>query len=288
LAADPTLSIVVGSNGAPGAVERFLAALEPQVDGTEVLVCEPEPSPDALRERYPFARFVHVPGALVPQLWRAGIDASGGDVVAMTISPMQPAPDWVATIRERHRTVDVVGGAIDPGDDLRLADWAEYFCRFARDMTPFEAHDCVQLPGDNAAYKRRLLERTSELHRNGFWEDEVNRRLHEEGETLLHDPAVVVRLGRSAGFRPFVRQRLLHGRTFGRQRGAEASTSRNLARVLLSFAVPAVLLARTAREVLGRRRHTGRFVASLPVLVAYDVAWAAGEALGHLDSLRER
>ena len=43
--AEPTLSIVVGSNGAPASVEACLAALEPQVNGAEVLVCEPEASP---------------------------------------------------------------------------------------------------------------------------------------------------------------------------------------------------------------------------------------------------
>ena len=53
----PTLSIVVGSNGAPASVEVCLAALEPQVDGAEVLVCEPAASPPDVRERFPFARF---------------------------------------------------------------------------------------------------------------------------------------------------------------------------------------------------------------------------------------
>ena len=41
--AEPDITIVVGSNGAPGSVERCLEALAPQTDGAEVLVCEPWP-----------------------------------------------------------------------------------------------------------------------------------------------------------------------------------------------------------------------------------------------------
>src|SRR5437588_12517845 len=97
--AEPALSIVVGSNGAPASVEACLAALEPQVDGAEVLVCEPEASSLAVRERFPFARFLERPGALVPALWRDGIDAASGRIVALTISPMEPAPAWDAPHR---------------------------------------------------------------------------------------------------------------------------------------------------------------------------------------------
>jgi len=57
-----SLSIVIGSNGAPASVESCLAALEPQVDGAEVLVCEPEASPPEVRECFPFARFLERPG----------------------------------------------------------------------------------------------------------------------------------------------------------------------------------------------------------------------------------
>jgi len=58
--------------------------------------------------------------------------------------------------------------------------------------------------------------------------------------------------------------------------------------VVLAGAVPLVLVARTAREVFGRRRCRTRFLAALPALLAFDVAWAAGEALGHLDTLFHR
>jgi hypothetical protein len=225
-------------------------------------------------------------GALVPELWSDGIDASTGDVVCITLSIMRPASDWLETARAVAADAHAVGGAIEPGHDLRLRDWAEYFCRYARDMLPFEPHETTDLPGDNAVYRRSALDATRDVYRAGFWEPDVNRALAENGKRLLHTPELVVYQGRSAGFRAFVRQRLVHGRAYGRQRGGRFSTTRNAAGVLLAVVVPAVLVARTTREVFSRRRHRTRLVASLPALLAYDIAWAAGEAAGHLDSLR--
>jgi hypothetical protein len=279
---------VVGSNGAPGSVEACLSALAPQVDGAEVIVSEPEASPSELQARFPFASFLERTGAPVPALWRDGIDAASGQSVALTISPMRPAPDWVAALRTRLERDEVVAGAIEPGETMRLVDWAEYFCRYARDMRPFTRRENPQIPGDNCAYRRELLERTRELYRDGFWEPEVNRELRAHGVHLWHDPAVVVYHGRSAGFTAFVRQRLLHGREYGRQRGRRFGTVRNAAGIALAVVVPALLAVRTAREVFPRRRCRVRFLASFPVLLVFDVAWAAGEARGHLDALLGR
>jgi hypothetical protein len=285
---DLSVSVVVGSNGAAGSVEACLLALEAQRDGAEVIVAEPEPSPERVRERFPWARFETSPGALVPELWRDGIDRSSGEIVALTISPMQPAPDWLETVRARLGEDVVVAGAIEAGPGLRLVDWAEYFCRYARDMRPFPRHECAEIPGDNCAYRRELLDGTRDLYRAGFWEPEVNRALAAEGAKLWHDPTLVVRQGRSAGFTAFVRQRWVHGRAYGRQRGVRFSRGRRLAGVALAAAVPAILAFRTGREVFARQRCRWRFVFALPLLVVFDVAWAAGEARGYLDVLADR
>lgn len=287
-----SVSVVVGSNGAPGSVARCLAALEPQTgpdSNVEVIVCEPTASDDAVRARFPFARFETRPGELVPELWLTGIQLSHGEIVALTISPMEVADDWIATIRDRFGgNIDALGGAIEAADRLRLVDWAEYFCRYAADLPPFPVHESLDLPGDNAAYRRARLDEVQDSWRDGFWEPEVHRALKELGATLVHDPALLVRQGRSAGFGVFVRQRLVHGREYGRQRGLRFSLARNVIGIALSAAVPWLLLLRAGRLVFARGRHRGRFIASLPLLLAFDLAWAFGEARGHLDASRSR
>jgi hypothetical protein len=282
------ISVVIGSNGAPGSVARCLEALAPQAAGVEIVVCEPEGSGQALRDAHPHVRFLERRGALVPELWRDGIDATSGAIVCLTISVMQPAYDWIATARSLAPEAAVTAGAIEPGEDLRLRDWAEYFCRYGRDMLPFEDRDSPDIPGDNAVYRREELETVHTTFRDGFWEPEVNRALHERGERLRQSPRLIAYQCRSSGFRSFLRQRLTHGRAYGGQRGRRFSTGRNLAAVPAAAVVPFVLLTRTTREVLSRGRLRMPFVLSLPVLFVYDVAWALGEAAGHVDSLRGR
>lgn len=284
----PTVTVVVGSNAPPASLVACLEALEAQRAGIEVLVYESQASPTALRDRFPWVRFEAAPGRLVPEHWRDGIDAATGEIVALTISQMIPAPGWIATIRRLLVAHEVVAGAIEPGSRLRLVDWAEYFCRYSRDMLPFPGRETVDLPGDNAAYARARLESVRNLYRDGFWEPEIHRQLRTDGVILWQAPELVVAQGRSAGFSAFFGQRLRHGRSHGRQRGVRAGRARNLVRVLASPLVPPVMTLRVARIVLEKRRHRGRLLLSLPLVFAFNVAWALAEGLGHVDELRHR
>lgn len=285
---DPRVTVVIGSNAPPERLVACLDALEPQRDGVEVRVHEAEASPAEVRGRFPWATFTAAPGALVPHHWRDGIDAASGELVALTISQMIPAPDWIATIRRELERGDVVGGAIDPGPRLRVVDWAEYFCRYSRDMRPFARRDTPDLPGDNAAYRRERLESVRESYRDGFWEPDVHRALAAEGVPLPQVPELVVHQGRSAGFRAFAHQRTRHGRAYGRQRGVRFSASRNLAGILAWPLVPFLMTLRVAQLVVAKRRNRARLVAALPFVFALNVIWAVAEAHGHLDVLRGR
>jgi hypothetical protein len=288
LSTEPTLTVVIGSTAPPERLGACLGALESQVEGVEVLVHESVASPPDMRERFPWARFTTSPGALVPHLWRDGIDAASGESVALTIGPMQPAPDWIESIRRALIEHDAIGGAIEPARDLPLVDLAEFLCRYARDMVPFEARENVDIPGDNAAYRRTALELVHETYRDGFWENVVDRRLAELGVVPWHTPKVVVSMGRSGGFRAFVRQRRAHGRLYGHQRGAHFSRLRNLVGVLASPAVPVLMTLRVYRQLASRRRLGAKPLLALPIVVAFNVAWATAEAAGHLDVVRRR
>lgn len=285
----PTVTVVIGSNAPAARLRACLEALEPQVDeGVEVVVYDGDGGAGQLAERFPWARILAAPGALVPCHWRDGIDAARGDVVALTISAMLPAPDWIAQLREQHARHDVVGGAIDPGPGLRLRDWAEYFCRYARDMRPFPEGPNVDLAGDNASYARALLERVRDAYREGFWEPVAHRRLAEEGVTLWQTPALLVRQGRSAGARAFTAQRFAHGRLYGHQRGRRFGRARNLLGVVAAPAVPLLMTWRVLARVQAKGRYRGRALLALPGIVWFNAVWALAEALGHLDMVRAR
>ena len=288
MSAEPALTVVIGSSAPPERLDACLTALAPQADGIEVLVHEAAPSPAELRDRYPSVRFTTTEGALVPHLWRDGIDAAGGEIVALTIAQMRPAQDWVSSVRAALADHDAIGGAIEPAPGLPLVDLAEFLCRYARDMRPFAARENVEIPGDNAAYRVSALAGVRDSYRDGFWEMVVDRRLADAGVMPWHTPDVVVSMGPSAGFKAFARQRLEHGRLYGHQRGASFSRARNLVGVLASPVVPFLMTLRAYREVIARRRLAFRMLLALPVVLAFNAVWAAAEALGHADKLRGR
>jgi len=41
-------------------------------------------------------------------------------------------------------------------------------------------------------------------------------------------------------------------------------------------------------STLRKRRHRARVLLALPLVLVFNAAWAAGEALGHVDALRGR
>jgi hypothetical protein len=287
VAGGPDITVVVAEREGVPALAACLEAIEPQRGEAEVLLCAASPVGE-IAHRFPWARVLQTPGALVPELWREGIRAAGAPTVLLTIGAMRPAPDWLTRVRARIGDAAAVGGAIEPGEALRLRDWGEYFCRYSRDMLPFAEHDCLDLPGDNASYDRARLADVASSWEDGFWEPDVHRALAAAGARLIHDPAIVVRQGRSAGALAFMRQRLVHGRAFGRQRGVRFGVARNVAGVLAAPVVPFLMTLRVAREVIARGRLRGRLVAALPWTFAFNVAWAIGEARGHLGVLGRR
>ena len=107
----------------------------------------------------------------------------------------------------------------------------------------------------------------------------MHRALAAEGVVLWHDAALVVRQGRSAGPR---RSCASGCATAARTGAARRGTSRARA------TSPGVLAARSCRSCscarllarsFARRRLARPAVLALPWLLAFDVAWARGEAL---------
>src|SRR5205814_1799351 len=83
----------------------------------------------------------------------------------------------------------------EPGPKLRLVDWAEYFCRYARDMRPFGAGPAPDLPGDNVAFSRARLVEIADALETGYWEPVAHPQLQRRGVTLWQSPELVVAMG---------------------------------------------------------------------------------------------
>ncbi len=281
---DPGLSIVVAAWPDAAGLGDCLEALAPQRDGfTDVIVVCPEATAE-LPRLFPWASWVNAPkGGLIPHLWSLGIAAARREVVALTTAHFTPAPDWVSVIRAAHARLasPALGGAIDPPRGGRLVDWATYFLRYSAYLGYRREQVVADLAADNASYERSAILAHPELLKGGFWEQELHARLRGEGHSLTFVPAMRVRLRASFGFVPFLRQRLLHGRRFGRARLLGHGPVWRTAAILAAPLIPAVLVGKVVLRVVRSGRDFAPFLASLPILSAFALAWAAGEAWGY-------
>lgn len=281
-----SLSIIVASSNAAASIRDCLDSLVQQSD-TEVELIVVDNSGDGsteiMRAQFPNVRMLTMPAQmLINELWSTGILQSRGEIVALTTAHCIPAPDWISQVREAHGTSAAgVGGAIGGDAKSSLVDWAVCFCRYSRFLPPLVAGEVDDIPADNAAYKRAPLFRHQEQWRDGFWEPQLHRALALEGQVLWLAPAMQVRHRHSYGFTGFVRQRFLHGQKYGGWRASTLPPVRRAMMLALSPLIPLVLLLRTVRRVLGKRGYVLRLVAALPLLAAFFMAWACGEALGY-------
>ncbi len=282
----PALTVVVGARASEPSPAACLAALEAQMGGhVEVILVEDaetaQPVPAGMRR-------VTRSGGLVPELWAEGVRLARGELVGLLAATVVPDPDWVARTIELHGAeADLagIGGAIEPGSHLGLADWAVYFLRYAPYMLPLLDPDGLEVPGDNASYRAAALAGVADHYRQGFWEPAVHRALRSGGERLAMRPSRVVRHQPGASPGQVCRQRFAHGRAHGRERSRGLARSRILLESASAPAVPPLLLWRAARTVGRKRRHRLRLVASAPWILAFSTAWAAGELAGRLTAV---
>ena len=222
------------------------------------------------------------PGTLTPMLWAEGYRRSRGRIVAFTTGHCLASPRWAEAI-----TAALGAGAAGAGGPLVIAsgtraiDWAIYYLRYSA-FTPEamgSGRIAGEIAGDNAAYRRDVLDRYADTFRNGFWELDVHRRLRADGGWLTAAPDAWMAFGRSFPARVILAHRYAHGRQFGAERVAGGAKRRW--QILLSAPlVPLVLWARALARTARSGREPWRFALATPWFLLLASSWALGEAAG--------
>jgi len=284
----PDLSVVVVILGGPAYVPRCIDSLLQQ-DGEQVIeIIVPHDDRisgvDELRRRYPDVQFLHLAGERTYAELRAfAVRAARAKVVAITEDHCAPAHDWCSQIWNAHQErYAAVGGAVDKKRPDRLLNWAIYLCDFSRYANPVNEGPSEYLTDCNVSYKRAALESIAEIWREEFHETSVNWTLRDRGESLWLTPNILVHQQRSLGLGPALRERYSFGRLFASTRVAAVSFPKRIAYALASGLLPAILIARVARNVIGKRRYMGEFVGAFPAVVLMASVWALGEFVGYL------
>jgi hypothetical protein len=161
-------------------------------------------------------------------------------------------------------------------------NWALYIADYSRYMSPLPAGPAHSVSDCNASYKKAALDAVRASWSVEFHENVVNDALRERGGTLWLDPAIVVRQQRTLTLPAALRDRYTFGRLFGATRVAGAPASRRMLLAAAAFALPPVLVARSARNLVSRKRHREQLPRALPALLLVSGAWALGEMLGYV------
>ena len=282
-----TLSVVVASKNTQVTIRQCLDALVKQAQSDEIEIVVVDASTDGSAEiarQFKQVKVIQEDAArLVPQLWKKGIELTTGQSVVFTTANFIPADDWVAQVLALLQSdYAAIGGVFEKLAPDILSQWAVYFLRYSAYQPSSPSGSASQLAADNAVYRRWVFEKYADLLADGFWEHEVNRRLKQDGHSLLLTSTLKVSMGYFSMPSEFFRQRFLHGRSFGAERVARATAPRRIFYILASPLIPLILLARVTRNVLKYSGHTAKFFLSLPWLLFYVTGWALGELTGYL------
>lgn len=228
---------------------------------------------------------VDAPGSL-PERLAAGMLRARGEWVAMTEVACTFAPDWLGRACELAAcsSASAIGGAVEPGDELRLRNLALYFCDYAQFLPPFDPRRTSDLPGSNVLFRRSALAQ-AELS-NGFWKSMFCRTLAASGGILELDPSLVVYHHRSLSAFDLLARRWTHGRCWGAMRADLIPPVRRLAYAIAVPALPPLLVGRVMFRVWRKRRMRREIMLSLPWIALLSAVWIAGEWMGNLFGAR--
>lgn len=283
----PALSIVIASVNGLDLLEKTLKAIDnlaerPQI---EVVVVDRvgQSVRSRLKDRSPKITVVPVDQKLtIPRLRFLGVGASKAPIVAFLEDHVAVEPGWAAAILEAHRNdCGAVGGAVADGR-TDLVSTAAFLCEYHRYMPPVVEGPCDDLPGNNIAYKREVIEKYAYLLDNGKWESWINQELKAEGALTRSTGRAVVRHIKPFGFMHFLTQRFHFARSFAGMRRDDQSWTRRIVYGLGSIALPLLFLLRIFRAVIVKRVAPGRFLKALPLIVVFVSAGAIGEMIGYI------
>ena len=285
----PALSVVVPSvNGLPILLE-CLAALRADAEVSllpmEVLVVER--CGEAVRRevacRFPEVRLLPVAAdTTIPRMRQAAFEAAAGSAVAVIEDHVIVPPGWARLMVEAIASgAEVVGGSVRNAATDTTTDWAAFLCEYSHLLPPLPSGDVESLTGNNVAYRRELLARYHQVIAEGRWEDHLHASMRRDGVRLTCRPGIVVGHKMHYRVRDYLSQRYLYSRAYAGIRAEHLAAPKRAVLSLATAALPPVLFYRIVSRVAAAGAHRAELVRSLPLLLLFVCAWAAGEAIGY-------
>lgn len=284
----PRLSVVIPFVNRWPDLEGALSALEHEqreVDLEAIVVNRLDVTVIPAPEQLPaWIRIIPVaPGTPIPQMRAAGCDAAGADVVAIVEDHVRVRGGWAAQMLA-HVNADqpAVGGSVENEATHTTVDWAAFLCEYSHCLPPIAAGQVSWLTGNNVAYWRPTLLRWLGILQRGGWENELHNAILASGNPLTCYPEIVVGHRLHTTVTEYILQRFTFSLALAGRRFATHGWFVRTSFAFGTLVLPVVLFLRISARIVGKRRHLPEFLRSLPLLLLFVVAWAAGECVGAL------
>ena len=224
-----------------------------------------------------------MPGGSVFFLRELAMTQAHGDVVAVTEDHCTVTAEWCERILKAHRDhpeAAAIGGVVENGATTRLIDWANFLIVFGPFTAPIETgkQRTISLQA-NISYKRRVVPR--KMSQLGMMEFLFNRKLREQGETLIADDQLIVSHNQTWGFWGTFAAHFHNGRSiagFRLQHISWMSGCCGLADARFSRLPVGI----TVGPVIRKRRLLKPALASLPLTALVVTCHAVGEFVGYI------
>ncbi|NUN67330.1 glycosyltransferase family 2 protein (plasmid) [Pseudanabaena biceps] len=284
------VSVVIGVHNAASVISSCLAALQAQIQGTNVEIIIVDSSTDKtdqiICEQFPDLQLLHFDQPLtLAELRGKGIAIAKGNIIAILDPYSVVAQNWLSELMRVHSEIPnlIIGGTVDlfNAEHQNLLTWAVYINEYGMFMPPLEAGAMEILAGSNISYKRKALFTGDNPKHSEFWKTFVNWNIEQDDSSLWQSPSMLVYLNKPIPFWDFFWTRFDHGRCFAGMRSLNLSPIERLVRALTSPLLPFVLLWRWGTRYWRKRRYRQQFLLTLPLQILLFGNWAWGECVGY-------
>jgi len=284
----PSLSVIIPAYESAATIAGCLEALARQTcQDFETIVVDSSPektTEDLVTARFPWVRFHHSPSRLLPHAARnLGVSMAQSPLLLFTDPDVYPHPDWLERMVAAHqKTGNVIVGAI-ACHGHRWRDQGIHLCKFSKWLPGGPVRRVDMGPTANLLLSRADFAAAGGLPGEEMLGDvSLSWRLWDTGRALRFEPAAIVEHHHLHTVRSFLIERYTRGKLYGRLRAERTGRKRVTALIYLLATILPVRLPRILALVAGqatRAGQTGRFLATLPLIVLGHSASLAGEAV---------
>ncbi len=282
------ISVIIACvNGLP-VIDECLTALEKEQNSFDVEIIVANSCRDGttehIQKKFPDVKLLDFSERLsIPELRAIGMVKATGDILAIIEDHCNVQKDWFKEILKAHdKGYKAVGGTVVNGSVDRIVDWAVFLCEYSAIMPPMPQGEVDGITGNNASYRREILEKVDENIKKNYWEYFLHEELKKAGVKFLSVPSILVSHKKEFGFFYFLAQRFHYSRSFAGMRRTRTSISGRLFYILFSPFLPILMLWRISEQILTKKRHIKEFLIALPLLSIFMISYAFGEFVGYL------